>query len=494
MGICTYISNRTYPSKWRNSLLNVWILPQKNPICDSANKKPEPWPWHRTIQKKYKTMENVLIHINANVIAMQDKEKKRNTVILDVVVDKVLNIMKEKDVFLRETNKEMFYGGSFYDNLKVGNPNEFDLDLVLNLPGFCGINIQSSDRPGYIHVQLPDFAGALSKRPDAEKIKFEKLKQLMDNSSFLCTTKVLPWLEGLVTKALTDLDKDADGNCYIDVVVDRSKPGEVLRIFPKVHKAGPAFTLKLNGTGPDRSKFQLDIDLVPCIGFTEDKWPGKSGGYRANPSQRKSRFLVVPKKPNGMNNNAERYWRLSFQEQERELIGGDKKNLKPALRLLKKLRDKYNHKIASYFIKTVFLWAVQEEKADFWTQPLSVVFMLMLKKYEKHLRNGEISYYWNRKFNLIQDLKPETKMDIAQCLARCIGHIDRNLDDPVNGDPFIVGKYLLSDEELAKLKEEVPIPKKWTTRIPMDVLTQSSCVHRQNSDISEKKTGHESNG
>lgn len=52
----------------------------------------------------------------------------------------------------------------------------------------------------------------------------------------------------------------------------------------------------------------------------------------------------MPKKP-GSPGNVDRYWRLSFQEQERELISGSK-TLKPTIKLLKVffymfLRKKY---------------------------------------------------------------------------------------------------------------------------------------------------------
>lgn len=45
-------------------------------------------------------------------------------------------------------------------------------------------------------------------------------------------------------------------------------------------------------------------------------------------------FFVVPKKPKGIPKDESKYWRLSFQIQERDFIH-DKGRLKPALRLLK---------------------------------------------------------------------------------------------------------------------------------------------------------------
>lgn len=45
-----------------------------------------------------------------------------------------------------------------------------------------------------------------------------------------------------------------------------------------ISKAHPAFTLKLRN---EDETISLDIDLVPCFQFKEDKWP--TIGYRENP-------------------------------------------------------------------------------------------------------------------------------------------------------------------------------------------------------------------
>jgi hypothetical protein len=48
-------------------------------------------------------------------------------------------------------------------------------------------------------------------------------------------------------------------------------------------------------------------------------------------------FFIVPKKPKAPDNQPiERYWRLSFQEQER-LLMDNKRTLKPTIKLLKVL-------------------------------------------------------------------------------------------------------------------------------------------------------------
>lgn len=74
----------------------------------------------------------------------------------------------------------------------------------------------------------------------------------------------------------------------------------------------------------------MDVDLVPCFIFQD--WPSEP--FRKNSSNINT-FFVVPKKPTTDDiNQSARYWRLSFQQQEQEIIG-DRRCLKPALKLLK---------------------------------------------------------------------------------------------------------------------------------------------------------------
>lgn len=50
------------------------------------------------------------------------------------ITDKLIGTMQQKSVLFKTLYKSKYYGGSYYDNLKVGEPNEYDLDLVLRLP------------------------------------------------------------------------------------------------------------------------------------------------------------------------------------------------------------------------------------------------------------------------------------------------------------------------------------------------------------------------
>ncbi|KAJ8961316.1 hypothetical protein NQ314_005965 [Rhamnusium bicolor] len=52
---------------------------------------------------------------------------------------------------------EYFFGGSFYDGLRIGQPDEYDLDLLLSLPKLVEPTITTSDIPGYVHLQFKEY-------------------------------------------------------------------------------------------------------------------------------------------------------------------------------------------------------------------------------------------------------------------------------------------------------------------------------------------------
>lgn len=65
---------------------------------------------------------------------------------------------------------------------------------------------------------------------------------LLDQGNFLSTSRVLKWMEGVITKALTAMEADENGT-YVDTVIDKTKPNEAIRIY-----VSEAYMLKHNIT------------------------------------------------------------------------------------------------------------------------------------------------------------------------------------------------------------------------------------------------------
>ncbi|KAJ8934806.1 hypothetical protein NQ318_010220 [Aromia moschata] len=114
-------------------------------------------------------------------------------------------------------------------------------------------------------------------------------------------------MESVVTNALNEFDQE-NGYYILNT--------EYGTFQVKVCKGGPAFTLKVQEKGG--KDIEMDIDLVPCFVFGKEMWP--VNGFKPNPISEKPEFFIVPKPLKDVNNSV-KYWRLSFQEQEKSYNG-----------------------------------------------------------------------------------------------------------------------------------------------------------------------------
>ncbi|CAH0546628.1 unnamed protein product [Brassicogethes aeneus] len=393
-------------------------------------------------EKKYRIMENILNKINQKCIQLETSETKVYQTIMTSVTNELVNELK-KDATFKILYERMFFGGSYYDNLKVGKAEEYDLDLVLNLPVVISPKVEHSNKHGFVYCRIQEFEKLLKR---AEKDPLLIIHSFLDKQNYLSTVKIFSWMQSILNKALNEMSRDGTKTIFTVTIGE-----ERITVFGSLKTKAPAFTFNITGNYKGQA-IDVDIDLVPCFQFqAKHHWPASP--YKPNPSEIRKTFLIVPKKPYDVKDGSiERYWRLSFQEQEREMINKDYKALKSTVKLLKKLRDQQKHvKIASYFIKTIFLLEVEKhQECSYWSRPLSIVFMTMLRTYQKALEDGNIPYFWNRKFNLIGHLKPATLSDMANFLKRIINDIDKNISE----DPFVVAKYLMNPVEVIQLKME----------------------------------------
>lgn len=67
--------------------------------------------------------------------------------------------MKSTDALFKALYEQVFYGGSYYDSLKVSNPDEYDLDLLLRLPADIKPVLRvHDDAAGCVYVKLENLA------------------------------------------------------------------------------------------------------------------------------------------------------------------------------------------------------------------------------------------------------------------------------------------------------------------------------------------------
>lgn len=74
--------------------------------------------------------------------------------------------MKESDTLFKTLYERTFYGGSYYDGLKVAKPEEYDLDLILNIPAIVEPTVVVSDKPGFVHIEILEY-NKMEGRPEA---------------------------------------------------------------------------------------------------------------------------------------------------------------------------------------------------------------------------------------------------------------------------------------------------------------------------------------
>ncbi|GJQ86345.1 hypothetical protein Trydic_g9039 [Trypoxylus dichotomus] len=319
--------------------------------------------------------------------------------------------MKSVDELFNETYERVFYGGSYYDGVRIKEPDEFDLCLLLRFPE-CKV---SWGIPGHVMVKV---------NPDTHNSTSLKIRELFAyKGKFLLTSKFNSWFKSVVHKALRDY-KSPNQKEY-SIAINQNK----LKIT--VHDHGPAENLVIRV-----HNITINIDLVPCILFPGEDWPEF---IIKNPVRSKvDSFSVAAKSPKRQYDikKPTRYWRLSFQEQERYILE-DKGCLKPCLKFLKLLRDSLHHdQIASYYLKT-FMMNLNKEKDDiFWKRSLSEVFMDVLEEYVEVLEERTLKYHWDGKYNILSHITQQQLESIAGSTRRIFNKLMDTNDPDVILDCF----------------------------------------------------------
>lgn len=103
--------------------------------------------------------------------------------------------------------------------------------------------------------------------------------------------------------------------------------------------------------------------------------------------------------------------------------------------------------IASYYIKTLFLWKIDETKEKkYWQKGLSVIFRIMVQELHDAIEQKNIRYFWNKGNNLIENLKPTIQKIYVNKLNEVLKAIDSN-------DVDKVVSFLLNTDDLQKFKQ-----------------------------------------
>ncbi|KAJ9585677.1 hypothetical protein L9F63_002467 [Diploptera punctata] len=343
--------------------------------------------------------------IRENITLHEDEVKKANQNLKSLLLGKIEEQLRKDETF-QTLYKEPQYVGSYYENLRVGHPNEFDINLELELPiKDKSILIDTTGtEPGFTKIKVEKVFK--QRTPDAVR---KKIESWLDKG-YMNRESVMKWLQGIVDKSLTKITWPPD------MTVRRTT-------------SGPAVTLHV-----ERNDDKFDVDLVPVFRFNKDEWPSQpirqADDVPRNIDTSSLKWCVVPKSPRSAP-SSNFQWRMSFYMIEKELMR-DLNNMKPIIKLFKLLRDKQEWGgLSSYYIKTLFMWEQENQRhvVRFWRKPLSYLFIHMLNVLEECLENGRIKFFWHKDCNLIDHLKPDNVKNMTGRIKFLKKLIYRALED-----------------------------------------------------------------
>ncbi|GLH12475.1 Uncharacterized protein GBIM_17236, partial [Gryllus bimaculatus] len=354
----------------------------------------------------------------------EDRRKLVNAQLSELLESRLLPAMKEVDEDFRNLFQRLHYSGSYYENLRISEPNEFDLNLELRSQKGSQKVHYTNEYPGF--VQIKHIFG-------------DTVKKWVNGSGFVMQHKVLCWLQGVVDKALR---KISDGPWHKRFMY--LKAANILVSYQTCLLAIMYATSKVRLDVIDDS---LNVDLVPVFVLDPSQWPRSPVRQPVITNNKfAEQWCVVPKPNNYIdgNGNIGTFWRMSFYNQEKVILN-NKNHLKNALKLMKLLRDKEGwHSLSSYYLKTVYLWTLTKTDSHFWNAGIGVVFMNMLKTLRDYLKDKQsIPFFWDSGLNVLSSIDLLEIQKIGYRLDRIIKDIDRNLTD---GNPQYIEKlFPMSD-------------------------------------------------
>ncbi|XP_076248421.1 cGAS-like receptor 1 [Calliopsis andreniformis] len=413
---------------------------------------------------KYLSDDTVFNIITKKFISLPSEKVERNNVYLTEVITTLINKMKLTDPLFAKAFKKIIFCGSFYKGTKVGRPNEFDLNIVLELPVPPSAITLSTTQPAFtkIQINMQAFNNTSSKYILSDKEK-RLLHSLLINN-YLNPDKFRSWIEGILSKIMSELPKN--GNWHVLISKNEFGTSRICRI----KKSGPAFTVMLNIPNEE----EICIDLAPALAFRQFNIIGSTAKINTIDKYRNKEWFAIPL-PSFKSNfgKDDCYWRLSFYLQENEILA-ENGRVKTVIRLIKKMRDVQDWKsIASYFIETLFLNKLSDLRENLNKISMTLFFYRMLKELQHACIQGKIEYFWDPGYNLLRKISTRELDNIANRLKNIIQTIEKN----IMLDKFILARYILTEEELELLKEEYnkrQNPQQIENNVPDDTSVKST--------------------
>ena len=104
-----------------------------------------------------RTADDALREVNDNIMKLKKIDIQKSNQILDWLKNDVVNAMKKNDELFKSLFREIYYSGSYYDGLKIKEPDEFDLNIVLDTRKFEDKLTLVDASPGYCRMQISEL-------------------------------------------------------------------------------------------------------------------------------------------------------------------------------------------------------------------------------------------------------------------------------------------------------------------------------------------------
>ncbi|XP_036890200.1 cyclic GMP-AMP synthase isoform X1 [Sturnira hondurensis] len=313
--------------------------------------------------------------------------------VVNEVVDHLLRRLQSSESEFKGV--ELLRTGSYYEQVKVSSPNEFDIMFKLDVP----------------RIELEQYrnSGAHYFVKFKRNPKGNPLSQFLENE-ILSASKMLSKFRQIIKEEIKNIED-------LDVTMERKKRG------------CPAVTLLIRK--PKESVDSISVDIILALQVT-GSWPASTGeglcihgwlGRKVRRDLRLQPFYLVPKHAKEGDHFQEDTWRLSFSHIEKDILknhGQSKtccetdgvrccrkdclKLMKYLLEQLKKKHEKRKElkKFCSYHVKTAFLHMCAEFPGDSQWQPgdLELCFDRCLEAFLWHLREEHLGNFFIPGVNL----------------------------------------------------------------------------------------------
>ncbi|KAK5908784.1 hypothetical protein CgunFtcFv8_016813 [Champsocephalus gunnari] len=362
------------------------VRPKENPKADRCEGKVD-----------------TILSTTLDKLRIKSDEKSYTSRVVNELVDAILSHLKHNTQCFKEA--EPLRTGSYYENLKISNPDEFDVMVAIPVDR---VDVSPfGDDGAFYSVEL--------KRGNSHLKRFEE-------SSTLSASKMLDEFRAEVKECAKK---------YTEWEVTRKKKG------------CPAVTLIRTV-----QSVTVSLDIVLSL-VVESSWPSftKGGlqidswlGTKVKREYKWQPYYLVPKfEGTGTEEKdgvlAKDTWRVSFSHVEKAILKnhgsqktccekeGERCCRKDCLKLLKHLlsllKEKNSfEKFCSYHAKTTLLHACcsRTKDTDWRASSLSQCFRLLLEDFVSHLEEGILNNFFIPTQNLLSSLSRNKCKSLARCI------------------------------------------------------------------------------